>query len=166
MRCFTSFVVVLVCFIPAGVSQEKPPAPKCERPRFFLAVATEKDGQLFIQLNQPGFEITPLPAKPGEEAPLKVEGKWEELKPLKLSKQVRVIGMDGKDADRKAILQAWAKPVLVTCFTRCIPTDPLEPNLLYMSVLKQDSLLLLVDDSELVPVNQPQAPKPTIVEKK
>ena len=143
MRNVFSALGVVLCLAPAITAQERPAAPKFDRPGIYLAKAVEKDGEVKIQFMV--AEFVPL------------EGyRWKEDVTLTLGKQVRAFRSDGKVADSSAVLKSLAKPTGVFCLVRCADDAPTEPDF-YLGMVREDSVILIADLKDISPL---AAPKP------
>jgi hypothetical protein len=154
MRVLTLMLATLPLFVPVASGQEKD-GPAGQPPRLWLALATEQDGKVVIQIAKPeeqgshggrgGFE-------PGVKSlPATMVMKWTNLRKVTLSKTVQAFRVNGERAETKSVLQALAKPKGVAVFLRTKESDPTRPDPFYLALLREDTLVLVVNDKDIYP---------------
>jgi hypothetical protein len=77
--------------------------------------------------------------------------KWSEFPAVTLGPTVRAFRADGKAADAEGVLRALAKPRGVAVFVRSKDKDPTTPDPFYLTLLRADTLVLVVDHKDLYP---------------
>ncbi|MBI2806463.1 MAG: hypothetical protein HYX68_15895 [Planctomycetes bacterium] len=107
-------------------------------PKVYMATAAQRGGEVVIRVSAPGMRLTNKDK----------DGKgwvycWTEMAAMTLDKQVLAYNPAGKRLDRKAVVKALIKPVLVVCFIRMTPHDPKRPDPAYAGVFKDGTVLLV-----------------------
>ena len=154
MRVLMLLSATLLLFAPVGRAQEKD-APPGQPPQLWLASAFEQDGQVVVQIAKPveqggrggrgGFEpgVKTLPAS--------TVMKWFNLRKVTLGKTVQALRINGERAEPKTVLKALAKPKGVAVFVRTKENDPRRPDPFYLALLREDTLVLVVNDKDIYP---------------
>lgn len=144
MLFFSALVLVLAA---EGVAQ--PPIPKGETPRVGYAAAVEKDGKVIVEV----FELREVKRirMPDSGDVFLEERHWSPLTTGSIGREIRAYRSDGKPADSRDVLKALAKPRAVTYFLGYDKSKPVEPDALYLGLLKEDSVALAFDLPELAP---------------
>jgi hypothetical protein len=152
MRVLTLLSATLLLFVPVGNAQEKD-APPGQPPQLWLASASEQDGKVVIQIAKAeeraglggpgGFE-------PGVKSlPATMVMKWSNLRKVTLGKTVHAFRVNGERAEPKSVLKALAKPKGVAVFVRTKESDPPRPDPFYLALLREDTLVLVVNDKDI-----------------
>jgi len=109
------------------------------------ASAAEKDGKVIVQIFRLG---PPVPPVDPNEKPR--EGQvWVELRPVTLGEKVQAFGVDGKRKESKDVLKALAEPKGVAVFMRSDTADKNAPPEFYRAMLREDTILLVVNAEDL-----------------
>jgi hypothetical protein len=143
-------------FMTAVGAQDKD-APPGGPPQLWLASASEKDGEVLIMIAKPeergghdglgGFD-------PGVKSlPATTVMKWTNLRQVTLGKTVQAILVKGERAEPNSVLKALNKPKGVAVFVRTKESDPTKPDPFYLSLLREDTLVLVVNDKDIYPKN-------------
>jgi hypothetical protein len=77
--------------------------------------------------------------------------KWANFPKVTLGKTVQAFRVDGKLAQPDAVLKALAKPRGVLVFVRIKETDPTKPDPLYPNLLREETLVLVVNQKDIYP---------------
>jgi hypothetical protein len=122
------------------------PVPKGEAPRIGLATAVEKDGKVIIEV----FELREVMGlKIPDRGDVFIEKRnWSVLTTGTLGKDIRAYRPDGKSATPQEVLNALAKPRGVVYFLGHKKEKPVQPDLFYLSLLKEGSIALAFDRPE------------------
>jgi hypothetical protein len=154
MRGLTLLSVTLLLFAQVGGAQEKD-APPGQAPQLWLASASEQNGQVVIQIAKPeeragaggpgGFEpgVKTLPAT--------WVMKWSDLRKVTLGKTVQAFRVNGERAEPKSVLKALGKAKGVAVFVRTKDDDPTRPDPFYLALLREDTLVLVVNQKDIYP---------------
>ncbi len=154
MRAFVLLSAALLLFVPVGNAQDKdaPPGPP---PQLWLASASEQDGEVVIQIAKPaerGGQGGPGGFVPGVKSlPATTVMKWTNLRKVTLGKTVQAFRVRGERAEAKAVLKALAKPTGVAVFLRTKESDPTSPDPFYLSLLREGTPVLVVNDKDINP---------------
>lgn len=154
MRVLVLLSATVLLFVPVGSAQEKD-APPGQPPQLWLASASEQDGKVVIQIAEPvergglggrgGFE-------PGVKSlPATRVMKWSNLPKVTLGKTVQAFRVNGERAEPKSVLKALAKPKGVAVFIRTKDNDPPSPDPFYLALLREDTLVLVVNHKDIYP---------------
>ena len=154
MRGLTLLYGALLLFASVGSAEEKD-APPGQPPQLWLASASEQDGEVLIQIAKPeergglggrgGFE-------PGVKSlPATTIMKWSNLRKVTLGKTVHAFRVKGERAEPKTVLKALAKPKGVAVFVRTKESGPTRPDPFYLALLREDTLVLVVNDKDIYP---------------
>jgi hypothetical protein len=139
-----SAIGVLLLIVSAGIAQDKPPPPG-PSPALWLASAAEQDGKVLVQIARPG-----LPPPPVDQNEKPAEGLlWVNLRKVTLGEKVQAFGVDGERVGPKAVLKALAERKGVAVFIRSYPDDPQTPPAFYRSLLREGTILLVVNAEDL-----------------
>lgn len=141
--------IVTLAALPWLVSAAPPEPPEAHPgypPTLLRASAVEQAGRVVIRISQPG----PVPpedrkVKPGE----RCRTAWVPLRPVTLGDTVQAFGVDGQRVKPKAVLKALAKPRGVAVFVRGYAHDPLTPAPFYRALLREGTLILVVNAEDL-----------------
>jgi hypothetical protein len=152
MRAILSALTVLALLTSAGHAQDQPPTPKGTLPQFGLASAVDKDGQVTIDVS----ELRGV-------ARIKMDGfdvfvqrdHWAPLITGVLAKDIRAYRIDGKPAQPREVLNALAKPRGVVYFLGYDKAKPVQPDLFYLSLLKEGTVALAFEIPERLPPMTP-----------
>jgi hypothetical protein len=154
MRVLTLLFATLLLFVPVVGAQEKD-APRGQPPRLWLASALKQDGKVVIQIAKPeergglggrgGFEpgVKTLPAT--------MVLKWSNLRKVTLGKTVQALRVNGQRAEPTFVLKALGKPKGVAVFVRTRDSDPAMPDGFYLALLREDTLVLVVNEKDIYP---------------
>jgi len=154
MRVLMLLSATMLLFVVVGGAQEKD-APPGQPPQLWLASASEQDGKVVIQIAKPeerggrsgrgGFEpgVKTLPAT--------MVMKWSNLRKVTLGETVQAFRVNGERAEPKSVLKGLAKPKGVTVFVRTKQSDPTRPGPFYLALLREDTLVLMVNDNDIYP---------------
>jgi hypothetical protein len=154
MRVILFTLALLALLVPASGAQDTPKPPEGIAPKFGIALATLKDGTVIIDIS----ELR-------EVMRMKLEGRgdvfiekrhWLPLTAGVLGKDIRAYRPDGKIADAKDVLKALAKPSGVVYFLGRDKTKPMQPDPLYLSLLKEGSVALAFELPPVIPGNDVQ----------
>jgi hypothetical protein len=152
MRVLTLLSVSLLLLARVGGAQEKD-APAGQPPQLWLASASEQDGMVVIQIAKPeeragvggpgGFEpgVKTLPAT--------MVMKWSDLRKVTLGKTAQAFRVNGERAEPKSVLKALGKPKGVAVLVRTKEDDPTRPDPFYLALLREDTLLLVVNHKDI-----------------
>lgn len=154
MRVLLSLLAMLLLFVAVGNAQEKD-APPGESPHLWQASAWEQEGKVVVQIAEPherggtagrgGFEpgVGTLPSK--------TVMKWSNFPKVVLGKSVHAFRASGLRAEPKSVLQSLAKPKCVAVFLRTQESDPTKPDPFYLAPLRDDAIVLIVDQKDIYP---------------
>ena len=141
-----TLLLALLSVVPAVRAQEQS-APAGLAPVFRLASATEREGKVVVQLARPRL---PTPPTPGDPAKKPAQGLvWVNLRLVTLGETVHAFGVDGKSLEAKAVLKALAKPKGAAVFVRSYPNDPTTPPEFYRALIRDGTVLLVVNAEDL-----------------
>jgi hypothetical protein len=154
MRVLTLLSATLLLLVRVGSAQEKD-TPPGQPPQLWLASASKQDGRVVIQIAKPeergglggrgGFE-------PGVKSlPATTVMKWSNLRKVTLGKTAQAFRVKGERAEPKTVLKALAKPKGVAVFVRTKESDPTRPDPFYLALLREDTLVLVVNDKDIYP---------------
>jgi hypothetical protein len=153
MRVSTLLTLALLVFVPVARAEEKE-APRGGSPQLWLASASQQDGQVVIQLAEPveqggaGGQVV----GPGVRSlPATTVMKWRNLPRVTLGKTAQAFRVDGKPAEPDAVLKALARPRGVAVFVRTNASDPARPDPFYLALLREETLVLVVNHKDLYP---------------
>jgi hypothetical protein len=153
MRVLTLTSMTLLVLVPVATAQEKE-APRGESPRLWLASASQQDGKVVIQIAEPVEQGGPGGQRVGDgvrSLPATTVRKWWNLEKVTLGKTVQAFRVDGKPAEPAAVLEALAKPKGVAVFVRTKDSDPTRPEPFYLALLREDTLVLVVNATDIYP---------------
>ena len=148
MHALTLLLVALLLVVPAGDSQEKQAAPG-QAPHLWLASAAERDGKVVIQIARAWPKASKAKENPAADVMV-----WDNLRKVTLGETVQAYAVDGKRVEAKTVLKALAKPKGVAVFVRIYNFDPPNPPPFYLALLREGTIVLVVEGSdvyELVP---------------
>jgi hypothetical protein len=154
MRVLTLLSATMLVFVPVGSAQEKL-APPGQPPQLWLASASEQNGKVVIQIAKPeerggiegrgGFE-------PGVKSlPATTVMMWSNLRKVTLGETVQAFRVNSERADAKSVLKAIANRRGVAVFVRTKESDPTRPDPFYLALLREDTLVLVVNDKDIYP---------------
>lgn len=154
MRVLSLLSTTLLLFVPLGSAQEKD-APSGWPPHLWLASASEQDGKVVIQIAKPeerGSRSGPGGFEPGVKSlPATTVMKWSNLRKVTLGKTVQAFRVQGERAEPKSVLKALGKPNGVAVFVRTKESDPTRPDPFYLALLRENTLVLVVNDKDIYP---------------
>jgi hypothetical protein len=145
MRCKGVLFLILAALANEGAGA--PPFPPGQPPHLWLASAIEQDGRVVIQV----YEALPANTDDHFAADMML---WQELQSVVLGETVRAYGVDGELLDPQVVLAALENPTGVAVFITLFHFDPDEPPEFYLSLLQEDTVVLVsaADDLRGVPV--------------
>lgn len=124
-----------------------PAFPPGHPPKLWLASAVEEEGKVVVQI----YESWPANL---DDHPAADDIIWRELRPVTLGETVHAYGVDGETLAADTVLEALENPAGVAVFELIYPFDPPEPPEFYRSLLREGTIILVVDGAdirELVP---------------
>jgi hypothetical protein len=154
MRMLAFLSTTLLLSVPVGSAQEKD-APPGQPPQLWLASASDQEGEVLIQIAKP--EERGGPGGPGGFEPgvkslaATTVMKWSNLRMVTLGKTVQAFRVNGERAETKSVLKALAQPKGVTVFVRTRDSDPTRPDPFYLALLREDTLVLVVNAKDVYP---------------
>jgi hypothetical protein len=77
--------------------------------------------------------------------------KWSNLRKVTLGKTVQAFRVNGEGVESKSVLKALAKPKGVAVIVRTKASDPTKPDPFYLALLREDTLVLVVNDKDIYP---------------
>jgi hypothetical protein len=144
--CFASLCVLLLCTIARA--DDLPPTPKGIPPLYGVASAAEKEGKVNVELSELR-DVARIRVMDHDEF-IQMDY-WQLLKSGVLGKDIRAYGLDGKPAEPKEVLKALTKPRAVVYFLGYDKSKPVVPDPLYLSLLKEGSVVLALEMPERTP---------------
>jgi len=155
MRSFLLASTLPLLFAVFAAADEKPKdeAPRSNSPLLLQASAKLADGTVLVRIDSPIEQgVGPLVHRDGiGSLPPYAIMRWLERRTLTLGKTVQAYRTDGKPADAEAVLKALTKPKGVAVFVRSRKDDPAKPDPFYLSLLRQDTLALMVEEKDWSP---------------
>jgi hypothetical protein len=154
MRVLVLLSATLLLFVPVGSAQEKdaPPGPP---PQLWLASASDQDGEVVIQIAKPeerGGGGGPGGFEPGVKSlPATTVMTWSNVRKVTLGKTVQAFRVNGEGAEPKSVLKTLAKPKGVAVIVRTKESDPTKADPFYLALLREDTLVLVVNDKDIYP---------------
>lgn len=139
--------VLLLLFGTAGLAQAPVPAGKV--PQIGLAAAAEKDGKIIIEVHELR-EVMRMKVLNGGDVFIE-KRHWLALTTGTLGKDIRAYRPDGKPAAPAEVLKALAQPRAVAYFLGYDRTNPVQPDLFFLGLLREGSIALAFDRPELAP---------------
>ena len=143
-----------VLLVSAARAQEKD-GPQGPPPKLWRATAFVRNGEVAIQISMPVEKAGP--GGPGGlgpavgSLPATMVNKWDNARLVTLGKTVQAFRANGELADAKVVMQALAAPAGVGVFTRTRESDPMRPDRFYSSMLREDVLMLVVNEKDIFP---------------
>jgi hypothetical protein len=152
MRLLLSVAAVSL-LAPAAFAQV--PVPKGDAPRFGVASATEKDGNVVVEVFELR-EVVRMKIPKGGDVFIQ-KRHWSPLTTGVLGKDIRAYRCDGQAADPKDVLKALSKPRGVAYYLGYDKAKPVQPDAFYLGLVGEDSVSLAFDRPELAPPVPPPA---------
>jgi hypothetical protein len=154
MRVFTLLLATLLVILPVGSAQEKK-APPGQPPQLWMASASEQGGKVVIQIAKPE-ERGGIEGRGGSEPGVKslpstTVMMWSNLRKVTLGETVQAFRVNSERAEAKSVLKALANPKGVAVFVRTKKSDPPRPDPFYLALLREDTLVLVVNDKDIYP---------------
>ncbi len=160
MRVLAILLATLLLSVPVGSAQEKD-APRGQPPQLWLASASDQEGAVVIQIAKQverGGVDGARGLGPGVQSlPATMVMKWSNLRKVTLGKTVQAFRVNGERAETKSVLKALAQPKGVAVFVRTNERDPTRPDRFYLALLREDTLVLVVNEKDIYP-NKPAPP--------
>jgi hypothetical protein len=154
MRRLLFLIPTLLLLVPVVSAQDKT-APVGQPPRLWLASAFDRDGKVVVQIAQ--LEEQGGPGGPGgfepgvKTVPATTVMKWCNLRPVTLGKTAQAFRVNGERVEANLVLKALAKPKGVAVFVRTKESDPANVDPFYLALLREDALVLVVNDRDIYP---------------
>lgn len=150
MRILLSIALFSLCINAAfNAALAQAPVPKGDLPRFGLASAVEKDGNVTIEISELR-DVMRVKMPNGGDVFIE-ERHWLHLTTGTLGKDMRAYRPDGKPASPKDVVTALAKPCGVTYFLGYDKAKPIQPDQFFLGLLKEGSIALAFERPELAP---------------
>lgn len=139
MRVVVSSLIVLIAAMSVFAAPAFPPG---NPPKLWLASAVSVDGNVVVQI----YEAWPSNL---DDHPAADDIIWRELRPVTLGETVQAFGVDGEPLAADVVLEALENPTGVAVFERIYPFDASEPPEFYRMLLREGTVILVVDGADI-----------------